>query len=325
MLTYSSSCSISLTLFCKAASSFNNITSISSAKLGLNGWSACDTKESFYAPPTICCFASSLKPLEALKTKWMLFNQVVCTIFCQFTLMATTTRKRCARYHLHFKHCRLSRLISDSDLQSSVTWDQQLVATRTACYQPSRYRRGGLQSQTTCFGGLHCWWGRIKKSENSWSSYKDSKQSLMHSHCICSWLQHQKWLLNPAFVATIISAEILNEQNPLLCQVIFKPNRNNFCRHSSPSVDCMIENFCWKHFPEVFIDKTDHEKSRLPAKNLRRSSDSDHKNALWAYQNPDGASTTSTAEKFGAVPFYPKLSAMFSLLPHHCALGFESS
>lgn len=145
------------------------------------------------------------------------------------------------------------------------------------------------------------------------------KRGLPHAHCIFFMTPASKVnLLNPTFVDTIISAEILDEQHRLLRQIVLKHNMHNPCGHLNPFAVCMIDNICSKRFPKDFVDETGHDEAQLYVMYRRRSPDSGGETALWIYRTPEGSSVTGTIDNSWVVPYSPKLSVMFQ-----CHLNVE--
>lgn len=93
-----------------------------------------------------------------------------------------------------------------------------------------------------------------KKAHTGVSEFE--KRGLPHARCIFFMTPQLKTnLLNPAFIDTIISAEIPAEQNSLQRQVILKHNIHNPCGHLISSAVCMIDNLCSKQFLKTWWTK----------------------------------------------------------------------
>lgn len=90
------------------------------------------------------------------------------------------------------------------------------------------------------------------------------KRGLPHDHCIFFMTPQPKTnLLDPAFIDTIISAEILNMENNLCGQVVHEHNKHSRCGHLNPSAVCMIGNYCTKRFPKDLVEETGRDESQL--------------------------------------------------------------
>lgn len=144
VLTISFRNSVNVTLRCEAAVFFNNTSSISFASFEYESLVLLLYVQVFYASPTIQWFASSLETLEALKTKSMLFNQVVCTFSAQLTLDLTSTCHEA---------CAVSSLLQTGLTVSICFWQSWAVLrnlrSKTCCYRTKGSWIGGI-----CPGGF---------------------------------------------------------------------------------------------------------------------------------------------------------------------------
>lgn len=113
--------------------------------------------------------------------------------------------------------------------------------------------------------------------------------------------------LDYSFIDTTFSAELPNEQNAILDQIVLKHEMNNPCGHLNPFAICMIENCCSKQFPKDFVDETGHDELQLYVMYRRWSPDAGGETAPKIYRTPKRASLTDTVESSWVLPNCPKL------------------